>query len=157
DIEEKSTFDRLHFDLVNNLGRDRMQPLVARYMQKLEAGAANVVPLEQLTTSPDIIGAIQRFKMLDDPRMQMAAWKFVTGEELNSDEQSLARVTRAYLDSSIEYAGVLKVLGAIIAAETGKQLLYLIDQVEALSKIHQRSVEGRWIETLRAVLDVRNV
>ncbi len=162
DIEEKSTFDRLHFDLVNNLGRERMQPLVAKYIRKLDSGAPGVVPLQQLTTSPDIVAAVQRFAMSastsrTDDDMQIAAWKFLTGGELDSDECRVAGVTSESIDSSVEYAGVLRVLGAVIAAETGQQLVYLIDQVEALSKIRQRSVEGRWVETLRAVLDVRNV
>jgi hypothetical protein len=158
DIEEKSTFDRLHYDLVNNLGRERMQILVGKYFQKLENGTPGIAPLEQLTTSPDIVGAIQRFAVSrNDDEIQSAAWKFLTGGELDSKERSLARVSRDCIDSSVEYAGVLRVLGAVIAAETGKQLLYLIDQVEALSKIRQRSVEGRWVETLRAVLDVRNI
>jgi hypothetical protein len=162
DIDEKSTFDRLHYDLVNNLGRERMQPLVAKYFRKLEEGASEVQPLEQLTSSPDIIGAMQRFAVSagasrSDESMQMAAWKFLTGGELDSKECSLASVSRDCMDSSVEYAGVLRVLGAVVTAETGAQLVYLIDQVEALSKIRQRSVEGRWVETLRAVLDVRNV
>jgi len=162
DIEEKSTFDRLHFDLVNNLGRERMQPLVAKYIHKLDSNAPGVVPLQQLTTSPDIVAAVQRFALSSstsrtDDNMQMAAWKFLTGGELDSKECSVAGVTRECIDSSVEYAGVLRILGAIITAETNQQLVYLIDQVEALSKIRQRSVEGRWVETLRAVLDVRNV
>lgn len=162
DIEEKSTFDRLHYDLVNNLGRERMQSLVAKYFRKLEDRTPGVQPLGQLTSSPDIAGAMQRFAVSasasrSDEDMQMAAWKFLTGGELNSKECSLAGVSREYMDSSVEYAGVLRVLGAVITAETGSQLVYLIDQVEALSKIRQRSVEGRWVETLRAVLDVRNI
>jgi hypothetical protein len=162
DIDEKSTFDRLHYDLVNNLGRERMQPLVAKYFRKLEEGVAGVVALEQLTASPDIVGAMKRFAVSagpgrSDENMQMAAWKFLTGGELDSKECSLAGVSRECMDSSVEYAGALRVLGAVVAAETGAQLVYLIDQVEALSKIRQRSVEGRWVETLRAVLDVRNV
>ncbi len=162
DIEEKSSFSRLHYDLVNNLGRERMQPMVAKYIQRLDAGDSSVMSLTQLTTSPDIVGAVQRFAISastsrNDENMQLAAWKFLTGGELDSKECSLAGVTREAIDSSVEYAGVLRVFGAIITAETGQQVVYLLDQVEALSKIRQRSVEGRWIETLRAVLDVRNV
>ncbi len=162
DIEEKSTFERLHYDLVNNLCRERMQPFVARYMHKVEARTAGVLRLDQLTSSPDIVAAVQRFAVgtignRADEDMQTAAWKFLTGSELDTKECSLAGVSREYIDSSVEYAGVLRVLGEVIATETGKQLVYLIDQVEALSKIRQRSVEGRWVETLRAILDVRNV
>lgn len=157
DIEEKSTFDRLHYDLVNNLGREKVQPMVERYCLKLKQNAG-VAPLEQLTTSPDIIGAVQRFAVsAGDEKMQQATWKFLTGGELSDHDRALANVSRESIDSSVEYAGVLRVLGAVIAAESGRQLIYLIDQVEALSKIRQRSVEGRWVETLRAVLDVRNV
>ncbi len=162
DIEEKSTFDRLHYDLVNNLGRERMQPIIAKYIQKLDLGTPGILPLERLTSSPDIIGAVRRFavsasKTRSDEDIQMAAWKFLTGGELASKECSLAGVSRECIDSSVEYAGVLRVLGTAITAETSQQLVYLIDQVEALSKIRQRSVEGRWVETLRTVLDVRNV
>lgn len=162
DIDEKSTFERLHYDLVNNLGRERMQPLVTRYFRRLEEGETDVVPLEQLTPSSDVIAAFQRFAvsastMRTDDSMQMASWKFLTGGQLDAKECSLAGVSRKGIDSSVEYAGVLRVFGSVIAAETGKQLVYLVDQVEALSKIRQRSVEGRWIETLRAVLDIRNV
>lgn len=162
DIEEKSTFDRLHYDLVNNLDRERMQPLISRYVRKLNEGSPDVIPLEKLTASPDIAYAIRRFAVgapgsRSDESMQMAAWKFLTGQELDTQECSLAGVSRECMDSSVEYAGALRVLGAVIAAETGHHLLYLVDQVEALSKIRQRSVEGRWVETLRAVLDVRNI
>lgn len=162
DIEEKSKFDRLHYDLVNNLGRERMQPAVARYLHKLDSGSDVVPALEQLTSSPDIVAAVQRFGVSAGPKrtdesMQLAAWKFLTGGELDSKECSLAGVSRESIDSSVEYAGVLRIFGTVIAAETGRQIVYLIDQVEALSKIRQRSVEGRWVETLRAVLDVRNV
>lgn len=157
DVEEKSRFDRLHFDLINNLGRERMQPLVSRYLRRVEANEPNATPLDRLTTSPDVIGAITRFGMPNDVPIQMAAWKYLTGEKLDREEQQLASVTRERLDSSIEYAGVIKALGAIVEVETSAQLVYLVDQVEALSKIHQRSVEGRWVETLRAVLDVQNV
>ena len=162
DIDEKSTFERLHYDLVNNLGRERMQQLVAKYLRKLEGSAPSVLPLEQLTSSQDIVGALSRLAVgvgtnRSDEEIRAAAWKFLTGGELDAKECSLAGVSRDYMDSSVEYAGVLRAFGAVITAETGKQLVYLIDQVEALSKIRQRSVEGRWVETLRAVLDVRNV
>ena len=33
----------------------------------------------------------------------------------------------------------------------------MVDQVEALSKITNKNAEARWVETLRAVLDVQNV
>src|SRR5712691_6016928 len=123
DIEEKSTFDRLHFDLVNNLGRERMQPLVAKYIHKLDSAVPGVAPLRQLTTSTDIVSAVQRFALSasttrTDETMQMAAWKFLTGGELDSKECSVAGVTRESIDSSVEYAGVLRILGAVITAET---------------------------------------
>lgn len=162
DIDEKSTFDRLHYDLVNNLGRDRMQPLVTKYLRRLEEGESGIAPLEHLTPSSDVVAAVQRFAVgasttRTDENMLMATWKFLTGGQLDAKECSLAGVSCKGIDSSVEYAGVLRVLGSVIAAETGKQLVYLVDQVEALSKIRQRSMEGRWVETLRAVLDVRNV
>jgi hypothetical protein len=157
DIDEKSSFARLHYDLVNNLGVDHIQPLVAKYLAKVDAGIPDLLPIEQLAVSPDIAGAVRRFAIKDDAKMQMTAWKFLTGGKLSSTECDLARVSRECIDSSVEYAGVLRVMGAVVAAETGRQLIYLVDQVEALSKIRQRSVEGRWVETLRAVLDVRNV
>ncbi len=39
----------------------------------------------------------------------------------------------------------------------GRQLLLLIDQLETLTNITNRDFENAWVETLRAVLDVREI
>src|SRR2546426_1714802 len=58
--------------------------------QKLDAGAPDILPLEQLTSSPDIVAAIQRFAVSasgtrSDENMQIAAWR---SEEHTSQLQS---------------------------------------------------------------------
>jgi len=45
----------------------------------------------------------------------------------------------------------------VVQVETGKQLLFLIDQMETLTNIINRDFENAWVETLRAVLDVREL
>lgn len=69
----------------------------------------------------------------------------------------VANVHKGVLDSSVEFADVLKVFATIIEIEMGKQLFYMVDQVEALSKITNKNAEARWVETIRAVLDVPNL
>ena len=54
-----------------------------------------------------------------------AAWKFLTGLELDKGEPSLANVTKMQLDSSIEFASVLRCLGlGYSRVEMQKQLLF---------------------------------
>src|SRR5207244_4240313 len=45
----------------------------------------------------------------------------------------------------------------MIRLETGKQLLFLVDQMETLTNVTNRDFENAWVETLRAVLDVREL
>jgi hypothetical protein len=87
----------------------------------------------------------------------MAAWRFLCGLKLEPGERGLAGVTKSQLDSSIEFATVLLALSTIIQAETGNQLLYLIDQGEGLQKVKKQATVDSWVETLRAVLDVKSV
>ena len=67
-----------------------------------------------------------------------------------SNQMAAANVHKEFLDSSVEFADVLKVFATIIEIECGKQLFYMVDQVEALSKITNKNAEARWVETLRA-------
>src|SRR5262249_44271445 len=85
------------------------------------------------------------------------AWRFLCGLRLKDDELKLANVTKDALDSSLDFAAVIGVLATIIAHKTGKELLYLIDEGENLTKISKKSTAARWQETIRAILDLNNV
>lgn len=155
DLQDKSGFEQLHYELVSRLGFDRMRRATVSYAKKLWTGATGPTPFEQLTTSEDVLNA---FRVLgaDNDRFAETAWRFLAGQDVGND-MLVANVHKGEIDSSIEFADVLKVFATIIEVELGKQLFYLVDQVEALSKITNKNAEARWVETLRAVLDVPNL
>ncbi len=156
DLTTKSGFDALHFDLVNNIGESKVHEMVVGYAEKLRLGSPEAVPFEQLSAVQDVANAMDRMGDRDD-QLRRAAWRFLTGLKLEKGERPLAHVSKDKIDSSVEYASVLKCLAWIVHAEMGKQLLLLIDQLETLTNITNRDFENAWVETLRAVLDVREI
>jgi hypothetical protein len=156
DLTTKSGFAALHYDLVNNIGFVEVRNLVANYKKRLEKGESGVLPFSQLSSVQDVTNAMDRVGDQND-QLANTAWRFLAGLELGKAELPLANVTKAELDSSVEYASVLRCLAAVIQVETGKQLLFLIDQIETLTNIANRDFENAWVETLRAVLDVREL
>lgn len=155
DLQDKSGFEQLHYELVNRLRFDQMRQCTVSYAKKLWNNTPGPTPYEQLTTSEDVLNA---FKVLggDNARFAETSWRFLAGQDVG-DEMVVANVHKGVLDSSVEFADVLKVFATIIEVELGKQLFYMVDQVEALSKITNKNAEARWVETIRAVLDVPNL
>jgi len=155
DLQDKSGFEQLHYELVSRLKFDQMRTATVAYAKKLWAGTTGPIPFEQLTTSEDVLSA---FRVLggDNARFAETAWRFLAGQDVGG-EMVVANVHKGMLDSSVEFADVLKIFATIIEVELGKQLFYMVDQVEALSKITNKNAEARWVETLRAVLDVPNL
>jgi hypothetical protein len=158
DLTTKSGFGALHYDLVNQIGFDSVRSMIASYKKKIESGDAEAVAFGELSEVADVANAIGRVGV-PDPKDQLAqaAWKFLVGLELKTTEQPLANVTKSQMDSSIEFASVLRCLAWVVKAETGKQLLFLIDQMETLTNVTNRDFENGWGETLRAVLDIREL
>src|SRR5262249_41125219 len=85
------------------------------------------------------------------------AWKWLTGLPLEKNEPNLAGVTKKQIDSSVEYAEVLRALSLITQHERQMGLLYFIDQVERLTWITNANAQRTWVETLRAVLDIAEI
>ncbi len=155
DLQDKSGFEQLHYELVSRLKFDDMRKATLSYAKKLWADQPGPIPFDQLTTSEDVHNA---FRVLggDNERFALTAWRFLAGLDVKNEMQ-VANVHKSSLDSSIEFAEVLKVFATVIEVESNKQLFYMIDQVEALSKITNKNAEARWVETLRAVLDIPNL
>jgi len=155
DLQDKSGFELLHYYLVNNLDINRIRPHVEKYLLKLRLGQPGPVPLEEISASQDVINAF-RIVGSENPNLVNVAWRFLCGQNIKGETQ-LANVTKPQLDSSLDFASVLQVLATVVEVETSTQLIYFIDQVEALSKITNRNAEARWTETLRAALDIANL
>jgi hypothetical protein len=153
DLTTKSGFDALHYDLVNNLGFATVRKMVADYKKR---PLSEALPFSQLSTVIDVANAMERVGDTND-QLASTAWKFITGQKLEKGERPLANVGKELIDSSIEYASVLRCLAWVVKVETGNQLLFLVDQMETLTNITNRDFENAWVETLRAVLDVREL
>jgi hypothetical protein len=81
----------------------------------------------------------------------------MAGLPLEKTELQLAKVTKKQIDSSIEYAEVLRALSLIFLSEKNKRLVYFVDQVERLTKITNANAQNTWVETIRAVLDAAQI
>ncbi len=156
DLTTKSGFDSLHYDLVNNLDFARVRVWAAGYRKKVEAGIPQAVPFTRLSAVVDVANAMER---LGDASIDLAqsAWEFLVGQKLPKGGAKLANVAKDQIDSSVEYASVLRCMAWLVKVETGQELLYLIDQMETLTNITNRDFENAWVETLRAILDIREL
>jgi hypothetical protein len=153
DLTTKSGFEALHYDLVNNIGFPIVRKMVADYLKQPPSVA---IPFAQLSPVIDVATAMERVGDSND-QLAATAWKYITGTKLEKGERPLANVTRDRLDSSVEFASVLKCLAWVIKVATGQQLLFLVDQMETLGNVTNRDFESAWVETLRAVLDIRDI
>lgn len=158
DIYENTGFDRLHYEMVNSLGRQEMKSLVSSYLLRLRNEQPEVPTLEEICGNvSDVASSLRSFGGWENPQLELPAWRFLCGLRLKSHELDLANVTKEELSTSIEYASVLRALATIVEIETGKQVIFLVDEGEHLTKITNRITVARWQESLRAVLDIRNL
>lgn len=157
DLQEKTGFERLHYELVNSLGRDEMHELVSKYLLKLRNNTPGVPSLKEICgNSADVESAIKSFGG-DNEKLVLPAWRFLCGLSLKGTDLALANVTKDALDSSHEYSATLGALARIIQLETRKELLYLIDEFENVEKITNKTAFARWQESLRSMLDVTQI
>lgn len=156
DIQDKTGFEKLHFDMINALGRDVMRELVSSYSLKLRTGV-KLPSFEELAgNATDVANALRTFGG-ENQQLVQYAWQFLCGMNLRGEDVRLAGVTKSSLDSSHDYAAVTSALGTIIERETGRQLLYLIDEVENIQRITNKNSEALWKESIRLLLDTENV
>ena len=155
DIQEKTGFERLHYELVSALGKDTMRDFVKSYFMKASAGT---VP-DFATICNDVADVRMALETFGGPseRPVGTAWQFLCGRKLDKSDLDIVGVGRPELERAGDYAAVIQALASIIEAETGKQLLYLIDEGENTTRITNRTAEARWNESIRALLDLNNL
>jgi len=59
DLQDKSGFEQLHYELINRLKYEEMRKATVNYAKKLWAGTPGPIPFEQLTTSEDVLNAFR--------------------------------------------------------------------------------------------------
>jgi hypothetical protein len=157
DVQEKTGFERLHYELVNSLDRTQMRQMVGSYLLKVKTQTPGVPsPKEICGNSADVESALKNFGG-DNENLVLPAWRFLCGLELKGNDLALAGVTKEQLDSSHDFSAVLGALGNVIKIETGAELLYLIDEAENLLKITNKTASARWQESLRSMLDIHHI
>ena len=157
DLQDKSGFERLHSQLLGSIVNDRIRQMTESYLLKLHTGVP-VMPIELLAdTAPDVAAAVKNFGSKNN-NVATAAWQYLAGHKLDRNDMVLAGASKPQIDTAAEFAAVHHVLGHILREETGgKTLLYLIDEVENLSKIKNKNTAARWMESVRSLLDVKNI
>jgi hypothetical protein len=157
DLEDKSGFERLHGQLVNSIGFERMRNFTEAYVLRMRNGEA-VRPVEDVAEgAPDVATATKNLGS-QNANVATAGWRYLAGHKLSANEMALAGTGKPEIDTSLEFAAVHGVFAHIIEAQTpGKKLLYLVDEVENITKIKNKNAAARWQESIRCLLDVKNV
>lgn len=157
DLEDKSGFDRLHGQLVNSIGFDTARSLMEAYILRIRTGES-VRSIEEVSEgAPDVVTAVKGLGS-GNPKVATASWRYLAGQKLSANEMALAGTTKHEIDTSHEFATVHAVFAHVIEMQMeGKKLLYLIDEAENLTKIKNKNAAARWQESIRALLDVKNV
>jgi hypothetical protein len=157
DVQEKTGFERLHYELVNELGKDQMREYVQSYVLKVANRVPGIQSLKELCgSSADVAAALETFGGTSD-RVVAPAWRFLCGATLEKGEPDVVGSARPKLDRATDYATAIGALATIIEVETGRQLFYLIDEGENLLRITNKAAEASWNEALRSVLDIKNL
>src|SRR5687768_14761511 len=96
DLQDKSGFEQLHYELISRLKFDEMRKATITYAKKLWTGTSGPIPFEQLVTSEDVLNA---FRVLggDNERFAETAWRFLSGQDVGN-EMLVANVHKGYLD-----------------------------------------------------------
>lgn len=157
DIQDKTGFERLHFEMLEALGRERMRKMVSSYLLKIRTAVPGTPSLQEVCgTSSDIEAALRSFGG-DNEKLVLPAWRFLSGLKLKGNDLIFANVTRDSLSSSLDFAGVISALARIVQLEMEKEILFLVDEVENLTKVQNKVAKGRWQESIRAMLDINTV
>src|SRR5262249_51790678 len=89
DISEKTRFDRMHYQLVNALGRETVRQHVNEYVLRIRAGEALPTFEELCGTSSDAGLALRNFGS-DNVQLAHPAWQFLCGLPLKGNDIQLA-------------------------------------------------------------------
>jgi hypothetical protein len=106
DIQDKTGFDRLHYELMTALDKERMRGWVSAYLLKIRNGE-NVPALRDVCRGiADVESAMRSFGG-DNEQLVTPAWRFLCGLELKGNDAVLANVTKSRLDRSLDFTASL--------------------------------------------------
>lgn len=156
DIQEKTGFERLHYQLVSVLEMENMRRHVTDYILRIRTDSGDGLPsLEDLCgTSVDVKEALKQFGSENDLAIR-PSWQFLCG--LKPDNPSVVGANRPKLELTSDFTAVFRALATIVEIQTGTQLFYFVDEVEKLTRITNKTAEAAWNETLRAMMDITNL
>ena len=87
-----------------------------------------------------------------------SSWRYLSGQKLAASEMGLSGQASWQSIRATSSRSSTQLFAHIIEHEcAGKKLLYLIDEVENFTKIKNKNTAARWQESIRALLDVKNV
>lgn len=156
DVQDKTGFETLLYEMVNSLGRDRMIELTHQYYQKISTG--EVQKFNEICNGvADVTAALEALGGPAKEEAKKIAWSFLCARKIEKSEMMATGVGRNKLEKSAEFAAVIGAFADIIESETGKTLLYLIDEFENTQRITNKTAESQWNESLRYILDLKNV
>lgn len=150
DVTTKSPFNEVLYKMVTGAQAESFLKLLRAFDEK------NRDWLNGLEIPQDVKQAFHQ--MIHSPKESDLAWAYLAGEAIGgSGEMRALGVGKKQLNDGSEFAGVISVLGEVFQRESGKTLLYLLDEFEGLQDITNSDADKKWRNAIRRLLDIKHV
>lgn len=155
EFRSKEEFGTLFRTMVERLRSDELQQVTTEYYNLSKQGDAS--PMLEVVESEDIE---QGFQALTSPNEEIVrlAMKWLGGMKLNkTDRTQLGSALPDQLTVSRDFAAVAKGLSEIYRRVRGKQLAFLLDEVERFSQITHDDTYWSWVASLRSLTELADL
>lgn len=146
EAESRTRFQALHKKLLDAIGIERLAKAHQDY--GFAAGDRDA-RFRELFPDQNLFKVLQLIQA--GPANRNLAWRWITGERLSPAEQSQLGVTSSLTETG-ELVETLIALGELMK-RTGKHLLFLVDEAEALHRVSNADSQGSWHDAFRRLAD----
>jgi hypothetical protein len=155
EFKSKEQFGTLFRNMVERIHSDDLKQTTTDYYHMVERGQAE--PILDIVESEDIE---QGFRALASPNDEIVrlAMKWLGGMKLaKNDRNQIGSALPEQLTVSRDFAAVAKGLCEIYRQVKGKQLAFLLDEVERFGQITHDDTYWSWVASLRALTELADL
>lgn len=150
EFKEKTNYNYLHAQMMEALTLEKVREVIDEYLSK-NAGPALENKLRNDFGDANIARAIRALSFAGEP---ITLWKWLCGGTLNASELTSLNLTKNMNTISEMYrvlAGIMRLF-----VEKGVYHLFLLDEMEGLTNIHNRDCQESFHDAFRRLADDDN-
>jgi Cdc6-like AAA superfamily ATPase len=151
DVEKNTRFDTLHGKILDCIGLERVQSLLAQFNAQHGLKMKSVLQA-QVGGSSEIASALQNLLVYGP--IANTAWSWLKGVDVKA--QGVAIGVSAPLSDSQHFADILRFIGRLFKEFEKKQLIILLDEMQKLQNVSDVNAVRHWVSTLKELADNTN-